>query len=171
MIWDIFREESGKHVLAARNQAIMAIVAEVRMRIGGLGNRVIKDVMFDDLGARISVWDKTMRGEPVRLITSVPYLKEWLRLHPRKNEPDAPLWVSVMDECSGPGHSMTYSNFMKILHRSRDLYNTYAEKNNLPQITRRLHYHAFRYYAQTRDMLDGMPVSVMCAQRGWKINS
>lgn len=45
------------------------------------------------------------------------------------------------------------------------------KKRSMPQIARRIHFHSFRNYAQTRDMIAGMPVSIQCAQREWKPDS
>ncbi|MDD5474345.1 MAG: site-specific integrase [Candidatus Methanoperedens sp.] len=168
--WDYYREETSRAEVAARNKAIITILAEIGIRIGGLGSLQIRDVIFDNIGAKISVTDKTMQGEPVRLITSAPCLKEWLNLHPWKNNPEAPLWVVLLDH-NHLGSPMCYEMFGKMLKQSRRLHNKHAKENDLPLITRRLHFHAFRYYAQTRDMLEGMPVSIQCAQRGWKPNS
>lgn len=170
--WDYYRGRTGRAEVAARNKAFIAVIAEVGIRVGGLGNRQIKDVLFDDLGAKIGITDKTMQGEPVRLMTSVPYLREWLDLHPWRNDPEAPLWPVVFNEVvDNNGKLMSYANLQRILIQTRRLHNERAKEEGLPLITRRLHFHAFRYYAQTRDMLEGMPVSVQCAQRGWKPDS
>jgi len=42
--------------------------------IGGIGSRQIKHVTFDELGAKVTMYDKTMRGEPVRFVSSSSYL-------------------------------------------------------------------------------------------------
>lgn len=171
-VWDYYRERERKIEVAARNQALIAVIAEVGVRIGGIGNRKIKDVVFDELGAKVAVVDKTMHGEPIRLITSAPYLKTWRNLHPWKNNPDAPLFPTI--DYVRPqynGVRMSYNSLQYVLKRSRELYNEYAKEHGLPLITRRLHFHAFRYFAQTKDMLAGMPISVQCAQRGWSPSS
>jgi len=43
---------------------------ELGIRIGGIGSLQIKHVSFDELGAKVTIYDKTMRGEPVRFISS-----------------------------------------------------------------------------------------------------
>lgn len=151
-----------------RTKANIAILEEIGARIGGIGTRNIEDVTFDHLGALITIHDKTMQGEPVRLITSAPYLKAWLEVHPLKDNPKAPLWVNLRPS---KRIEMDYPGMNKALKKSVKVHNKLAEQKGLPKITRRIHFHAFRYYAQTRDMLEGMPVSIQCRQRGWSPTS
>ena len=152
-----------------RDKTIISMLAEVGMRIGGLGKLKIGDIFFDELGALVSITDKTMAGEPIRLIQSVPHLKRWMRIHPLRNDPDAPLWLNVR-MCT-ERLEMSYEGMRKALKKAVKTHNKLAASKKLPKITRRIHFHAFRYYAQTRDMLDGMPVSIQCLQRGWKPDS
>ncbi len=149
----------------ARNKALLSILEELGARIGGIGPLNIRDVIFDNIGALIPITDKTMRGEPVRIIKSVPALKAWLELHPLKNNPDAPLWIILRGKSKL--QSMDYSGVRKALRTVIAFHNETAESRGLPLITRRIHFHAFRYYAQGRDALAGMPIAVMCKQRGW----
>ncbi|HUV82074.1 MAG TPA: zinc ribbon domain-containing protein [archaeon] len=58
-----------------------------------------------------------------------------------------------------------------MIKRALDRHNRRAEKQGLPKITRRIHTHLFRYHAQTRDELDGVPRAIMCKQRGWRPDS
>jgi len=153
----------------ARDKAMIAILEEIGARIGGIGILKLMDIVFDSLGALIMIHDKTMIGEPVRLIKSVPYLKAWLEVHPLKTNPEAPLWVNVRP--SGKKPEMDYMGMRKALLKSVKTHNMLAESKGLPKITRRIHFHAFRYYAQTRDMIEGMPVSIQCKQRGWSPTS
>ncbi len=67
-----------------RDRAFLAVLEDVGPRIGGLGNRQIQHVEFDDLGAKIYMSDKTLRGEPVRLTWSAAFLREWIGVHPLK---------------------------------------------------------------------------------------
>ncbi len=53
----------------------------------------IKDVEFDEFGAKVRLVGKT--GERfVRLIMSVPYLLNWISNHPMKHDKNAWLWVN-----------------------------------------------------------------------------
>ncbi len=152
-----------------RDKAMIAILEEIGARIGGIGILKLMDIVFDSLGALILIHDKTMVGEPVRLIKSVPYLKAWLEVHPEKANPDASLWINLRP--SSKKKEMDYMGMRKALKKSVKTHNMLAESKGLPKIIRRIHFHAFRYYAQTRDMLEGMPVSIQCKQRGWSPTS
>ncbi len=164
--YHIRRENFKELMTATRNKALISILADTGTRIGGIGGLRIGDIQFDNLGAKISVLDKTMRGEPVRLIFSVGALKDWLDLHPMKSNPAAPLWIAPETR-----KALNYDGLKKILKLTRTLHNSYARERGLPEITKRLHFHAFRYHAQIRDVLEGMPISIQCSQRGWSPSS
>jgi len=153
-----------------RDKAFFEMAKEVGIRIGGLGSRQLKHISFDELGAQITMHDKTMRGEPVRYISSVSYLHVWLENHPFKTNPEAPLWIDLGKTAKGPV-PLDYSGFRALILRTVERHNKRAENLGLPKITKRIHTHLFRYHAQTRDELDGVPRSIMCKQRGWKTDS
>jgi hypothetical protein len=58
-----------------------------------------------------------------------------------------------------------------MIKRTVERHNKRSDNLGLPKITKRIHSHLFRYHAQTRDELDGVPRSIMCKQRGWKTDS
>ena len=153
-----------------RDKAFFEMAREVGIRIGGIGSRQIKHVTFDELGAKVTMYDKTMRGEPVRFVSSSSYLHIWLDNHPFKTNPEAPLWIDLEKTAKGP-IPLDYSGFRAMIFRTVERHNKRAENLNLPKITKRIHTHLFRYHAQTRDELDGVPRSIMCKQRGWKTDS
>ncbi len=153
----------------ARDKAMISILEEIGARIGGIGILKLKDIVFDSLGALIMIHDKTMVGEPVRIIKAAPYLIAWIEVHPLKANPEAPLWVNFGRK-SGRRYKrvgMDYYGMNKALKTAKEKHNALAESKGLPLITRRIHFHAFRYYAQVRDTLEGMPVPIQCKQRGW----
>lgn len=154
---------------SARDILMISLLEEVGMRIGGIGILKISEITFDNVGALISIYDKTMRGEPVRVIESVPALKAWLAVHPLRDNPEAPLWVSLRGRTKN--QSMLYEGMRKTLSLAVKTHNKTAESKGMPKITRRIHFHAFRYFAQTRDALEGMPLPIMCRQRGWSVGS
>jgi len=80
--------------LGIRDKALIAVLYEGGFRIGELGGLRIKDVTFDKYGAIALVTGKTgMRR--VRLIWSMPYIAQWLEVHPLHEDRGAPLWVKV----------------------------------------------------------------------------
>jgi len=80
--------------LNPRDKALIAMLYEGGFRIGELGTMRMKDLSFDEYGAIAMVTGKTgMRR--VRLIWSMPYIAQWVEAHPRRQDRDAPLWVSM----------------------------------------------------------------------------
>jgi hypothetical protein len=142
-----------------RDRAYLAVSKELGPRIGGIS--------FDEFGARVSMSDKTMDGEPVRLVESASYLRQWIEAHPFRDDPEAPLWVDLakMGKRAVP---LTYAAFRGIIARAVERHNRLHPDR---RISKRLRTHLFRYYAQTRDERDGVPRSVQCRQRGWKADS
>ncbi len=148
-----------------RDKAYFAVSEELGPRIGGIGTRQLKHVVFDELGAKIYMHDKTMKGEPVQLVWSASYLREWWESHPFRDNPEAPLWVQLTKDTPVP---LDYGGFRRMIIRTVDRHNKRAKTNGLPLITRRIHTHGFRYFAQIRDdVFDGIPRSVQKKQRGW----
>lgn len=80
-----------------RDKALIASVGESGCRIGEIGNLSIRHVSFDDDGAVFYVNGKT-GFRPVRIVYASYYLKKWLKEHPDKENPDAPLWVTINGE-------------------------------------------------------------------------
>jgi hypothetical protein len=154
--------------LNPRDRAFFAVCEELGPRPGGICTRQVKHVVFDDLGAQVYMDDKTLRGEPVRLTWSAGYLREWLEAHPFGDEPESPLWVKLnVVERPEP---LDYAGFRAMERRARERYNRKARARGLPELAP-IDLYAFRYYAQIRDELDGVPRSVQIRQRGWRYDS
>lgn len=96
-----------------RDKALIAGIFESGCRVGELASRRIKHVQFDKYGAVVIVEGKTgMRR--IRLVSSVPYIAAWLSNHPEKDNPEAPLWISL-----GPKHKgqpLAYGAIGRIFH-------------------------------------------------------
>ncbi len=113
---DLLTDEDIKKLIEntdhPRNKALIAVLAESGARIGEVGNLTINRVNVDANGAVLSVHGKT-GSRRIRIITSTPYLVNWINNHPEKNNPHAPLWVSVG---SKEYHQiMTYEGIRKII--------------------------------------------------------
>jgi len=94
---DMLTEEDIKALIDAtdnfRDRAFVAVLSESGCRISELLGLRIKHVRFDKYGAQLTVDGKTgMRT--VRIITSVPYITEWLNSHPNKDDVESCLWLS-----------------------------------------------------------------------------
>jgi integrase len=88
-----------------RDRCFIDVHTESGNRPGETLSLRIKDVKTDEHGAIINVIGKT-NARPVRLIRSVPNLLTYLRNHPYKNDPDAPLWIMI--DPDDYGRPMTY---------------------------------------------------------------
>lgn len=76
-----------------RDKALISVLYEGGLRIGELGNMRIKDVLVDVHGVLISVIGKT-GPRKLRLISSTPFLMNWINVHPFRHQKDAPLWIN-----------------------------------------------------------------------------
>jgi len=75
-----------------RDKALISVLYDSGCRIGELLTRRIRNVIFDDYGAVLTVDGKTgMRR--VRLVRSVPLLANWVANHPQNRDSDAFLWI------------------------------------------------------------------------------
>jgi integrase len=83
-----------------RDRALVSFLYESGCRASEILDLKIKDVNFDEYGAYLIVNGKT-GSRRIRLISSVADLKQWLNVHPRKNEPDAPLFCALTKNNKG----------------------------------------------------------------------
>jgi site-specific recombinase XerD/ribosomal protein L40E len=91
------QEEVQKMIDAAdhiRDKAFISTLYESGCRIGELLCLQIKHVQFDEFGAVLLVNGKTGQRR-VRVIASEPRLHQWIENHPFKDDPDAPLWITI----------------------------------------------------------------------------
>ncbi len=83
--------DCARHI---RDKAFIWAYFESMRRLCEILGLKIGDVEFDDLGARLYV-DGKVGKDYGRIILSVPILVSWLEVHPLKNDPNAPLWVTI----------------------------------------------------------------------------
>ncbi|VVC02531.1 Tyrosine recombinase XerA [Candidatus Burarchaeum australiense] len=76
-----------------RDKAFVQVLYETGCRIGELLTLHIKNISFDDYGAILRVTGKT-GDRRVRIVASAPTLAAWLDIHPKRNDPECPLWLS-----------------------------------------------------------------------------
>ncbi len=77
-----------------RDKALIALYYESGARAGEIGNAYIKDVHFDEYGILFNLHGKT-GTRTARLIWSVPYLSNWLNVHPFQADPESHLWINT----------------------------------------------------------------------------
>jgi len=76
-----------------QRKAFIAVAYETGARPEELLNIRIKDILFDSKGAKVILRGKTVE-RVTRVIAYVSLLKQWLSVHPFKNDPNAYLWLS-----------------------------------------------------------------------------
>jgi integrase len=130
-----------------RDKAIMALFADCSARVGEIINTNLKDLQLTEARQENAKYSHTIATITLRgktgertnqLFYSVPYLRLWLISHPRKDEPEAPLFVATKE--SRYGQRLTPCGLNKILQRT-------AIKAG---IKRHIHAHLFRHTNLTR---------------------
>ncbi|MBL7100847.1 MAG: tyrosine-type recombinase/integrase [Nanoarchaeota archaeon] len=97
-----------------RDKAFVSLLYESGCRIGELGSMTIGSINFDKYGAVIAVSGKT-GSRKIRIVTSTPYLRMWLNMHPFKDEKDKPLWINL--GVRNRYNAMAYDVFRMVLAR------------------------------------------------------
>lgn len=83
-----------------RDRGLVSVLYESGCRASELLDLKINSITFDEFGGVILANGKT-GSRRVRLISSIPDLKAWLNVHPRKNEPTAPLFCALTKNNKG----------------------------------------------------------------------
>jgi len=135
------QEEIERMINAAehiRDKAMISMLYESGFRIGELLSLTLKNIEFDEFGAKVLIPEGKTGMRRVRLVSSSPYLATWMENHPFKNNPDSPLWLST---------GTRNKNKMIRYETARNLINILAKKAN---IKKRIHPHLFRHSAATK---------------------
>jgi len=93
---ELLTEEEIKKLIhtaeSPRDKALISTLFESGCRVGEIATMTIGKVVFDNYGTMIHVKGKT-GSRKIRLVSSTPYLANWLQCHPFKGDREAPLWV------------------------------------------------------------------------------
>ncbi|MCX6772431.1 MAG: tyrosine-type recombinase/integrase [Candidatus Micrarchaeota archaeon] len=94
---DLLTEDEVKRLADAaehpRDRAFVLALFESGCRIAELLTLRIKNIHFDEYGAVLHVVGK-MGDRRVRIVASAPSLASWLDIHPKRSDPECPLWLS-----------------------------------------------------------------------------
>jgi len=142
-----------------RDKAIIAVGYEGGLRIGELASIQWKDVVWDEIGAKIRVSGKT--GERViPLIWAASYLRDWMECHPHydmnRMEPDPNAFVFVNIGSPGYGEPMKYRMLSNVIKKA-------AQKAG---IKKRVHPHILRHSRATF-AANYLTEAQMCEFFGW----
>jgi integrase len=89
-----------------RDRAFIALLWEAGPRIAEIGNQQIKHVTRTTYGYTMDLTGKTGTRTPL-VISSAPYLSTWLGMHPRADDPEAPLWIQLREDKPMEYHTIT----------------------------------------------------------------
>ncbi|MDD5598183.1 MAG: tyrosine-type recombinase/integrase [Victivallaceae bacterium] len=112
---ELLSENEFKELIRAcgniRDKALISVLAESGARVSEIGLMKIKHISFEKHGARLSITGKT-GARKILVISSSPYLQQWLNNHPLNNQPDAFLWYNPQ------GEFLCYNRIAAILKRA-----------------------------------------------------
>ena len=141
--------------LNIRDKAMWAVEYEAGIRIGEFCSLKLKHVFRDTKGFLISVDGKT-GARKVRLHTSQVELAAWINTHPLKDNPEAPLWITLDSKFKRMKPDAVRRQLGKTKKRAG--------------ITKRIFPHLFRHSEITRLVLK-VPDLAMKARHGLSANS
>ena len=142
-----------------RDKALIAVLWETGCRIAEIGNLQLQHVTRNKHGYTLDVSGKTGQRSPM-VISSAPYLTQWLNNHPFKDVPESPLWVHYQ-YARTPTH-LKYDSIRYLLGR-------YFRRAG---ITKPFHPHIFRHSRATYVLANGiMNESQAKAYFGWTPDS
>ncbi|HLB70000.1 MAG TPA: tyrosine-type recombinase/integrase [Candidatus Methanoperedens sp.] len=147
-----------------RDRALIMLLWDSAARLNEIMNLNLNQVEFDKYGAVIIVDGKTGRRR-LRLTDSVPDLQAWVNIHPMKDIPDAPLFLTY----NRYGMGTKRLNFRTVENRLKNL------AANL-KMTKNIHPHAIRH-ARLTDLVKsegnkkGFSEMELRILAGWEKNS
>lgn len=146
----------------ARDRAFIAVSVDGGMRVGALASCRIKNVESGQYGVTLYI-SKTSRSRKTTPAKGIPltwssgYLQQWLAVHPMREDPEAPLWITL-DKNHEP---LSYKTIRVTIQRI-------AKKAG---VERRIHPHLFRHVAITDWILDGLNEQEIKHRAGWSRGS
>jgi integrase/recombinase XerD len=146
-----------------RNKALLALLAESGLRAGELCALNVGSVEFAGQYAHVSIPPNApgLKTGPRRIliIDSIRYVHAWLEAHPRKNEPEAPLFYTMSRR--KPGARLTIQGLYLFCRKA-------AERAGLKK---HVHPHLFRHTAATEKARLGWNEAMLRAYFGWSNDS
>lgn len=97
-----------------RDRALISMLWETGARVAELGNLQLKHITRTAHGFTLDLNGKTGHRTPL-IVSSAPYLAQWLASHPFRNDPESPLWV-LAQYTTTPRH-VRYASIRQLLRR------------------------------------------------------
>jgi len=141
----------------ARDRAFIDCHYEGGTRPGEILSLLIKHVKFDKYGANFHVDGKT-GPRTVRLVKSTPSLANWLSVHPFKDNPDAPVWISLSKIHFG--EPLNYASARAMVHR----------RAKMAHLEKRVNLNVFRH-SEATNSAKFMTEAQLRKRHGWSPES
>ncbi|MCH8914958.1 MAG: tyrosine-type recombinase/integrase [Thaumarchaeota archaeon] len=159
---DLLTESDRTRILYAcgenvRDRAFIDCLYDSGTRPGEILNLQIKHVKFDQHGIVLQVDGKT-GARTVRLIEAIPNLSAWLNVHPFRDNPNAPLWITLNK--AKYGQQLTYNSARQMVLRRCAMAN----------LSKKVHLNLFRHSEATRTA-KFMTEAHMKMRHGWTADS
>lgn len=147
-------------LIAIRDSAIVATLWESAFRNGEFLSLRIGDIEYPDFGFRLTnklskTWSRTI---PIALTAG--YLARWLKVHPLRDDPEAPLWPSL----SKNGYGMK-------IDRTATLAEIVRRAARLGGVRKKIYPHLFRHSRFTDLVRTGMVEGPLRMYAGWSPTS
>jgi integrase/ribosomal protein L40E len=158
-------EKIIKYAPTTRDKAAIAATYDLGTRPHELFNLNVGDVVFDEYGAVVTVGEKGETGagktgaRTLRLIYSLPYLREWLESHPLRDKKDAPLFCRI--DRKDFGGRLEPPVLRRVIQKSAK----YAG------VDRRVYSYLFRHASVTREAGNGFGDQQLKSFYGWTPSS
>ncbi|MES2154414.1 MAG: tyrosine-type recombinase/integrase [bacterium] len=145
-------------------RALVMLLLDSGFRAGEAAALDIRDVTFDDVGAKImhsreAKGLKTARRRvPTRVTLAAPYLRDWIAIHPRRLHLDSPIFVSRSNRnhLERLGSAGVWSIITVLARKAK---------------CRHIHPHMFRHTAASMRAGDGWNEEMLRLHFGWSKGS
>ena len=157
---DLLTEDEVNAMLNASDSPMVRAFIALENEIGARPSKILglrmKDITFDGNDAFVNLHGKT-GSRTIYIIKSVSLLSQWLNLHPKKDKPEASLWLNRNTFNSG-------WSYQGRLNELNDLAKSAGIKKDVT-------IYLFRHSAATRDARLGFSESQLCLKYGWVLGS
>jgi len=154
---ELLTEEEVKKMVefapTIRDKAFVITLYETGCRNGEMLSLKLKHISFESQGTILRVHGKT-GDRRVMVITSTPYLRDWINNHPTKDDPNAPLWI--MSDGVGLTQAASAALLRRIAERAK--------------ITKKVNPHNFRHTRATH-LANHLTEAQMKQYLGWTQSS
>jgi integrase/ribosomal protein L40E len=167
----------------SRDKAFLAVLGDLGCRIGEILSCRVKHLVFHNNNYRlITNSGKSGENSPL-LIRSVPYVISYINQHPKKDDPEAPLWFQVRKKyrvnIDGEGKIIKDRNGKSVKEFVGELKPlSYPSASKMIKnvadrcgIKIRIHPHMFRAFATTQLILRNVPEVLIKKRMGWSLSS